>query len=253
MTSDGYGDKRRIIFKGPMNFRDLGGYKTKDGRVIKWRRVFRSDSHHTMTPEDVIYALDSLRIASVIDLRGEDEIKRMGKSPLTNDKARYYHLPFLNAKIPPAQHDPRVAPDMARHYGHIMVGASENIASAVKYLATDEEHPAVFHCYGGKDRTGTLAAVILGSLGVSEEDIIEDYAISEGYLQPLFARAETNKEMGTTAVSAGLLSSNPETMERLLKWVRMKYRDMPSYLQSIGVPPATLDRLRDLMLEKPSA
>ena len=73
MTGGEDHSKRHIPLKGPANFRDIGGYKTKEGRTVKWRRVFRSDAHNSMTPEDVAYALDTLRIVTVLDLRGHDE------------------------------------------------------------------------------------------------------------------------------------------------------------------------------------
>ncbi len=45
-------------------------------------------------------------------------------------------------------------------------------------LAQPATYPAVFHCFAGKDRTGILAAVVLGLVGVPDDVIVADYVLS---------------------------------------------------------------------------
>lgn len=243
--------QRHYPMKGLQNFRDIGGYRTRGGRAVKWRRIFRSDAHHPMKPEDIAFAADELKIRTIIDLRSNDELAKYGKSPLTEKQAAYHHLPFLTSAMLVNQNDPRVTGDVAKHYAHMMVGAADKIAAAVTTLADDENHPAVIHCMGGKDRTGILTAVVLGVLDVNEEEIISDYALTEVYLGDFLQRLKGTPGYEKTAerFSPTMFTAKPETMERLLQWVKAKYRDMGGYLRSIGVPDETVARLRQFLLD----
>jgi protein-tyrosine phosphatase len=243
--------QRHYPMKGIKNFRDVGGYRTKGGRTVKWKRIFRSDAHHPMKPEDISFAADELKIRTIIDLRSGDEIAKYGKGPLLERQAAYHHLPLLSQAMLVNQADPRAAGDVAKHYAHMMVGAADKIALAVQTLAAAEAQPAVIHCMGGKDRTGILTAVLLGALEVNEEEIINDYALSELYLGDLLQRLKDTPGYEKTAqrFSPAMFTARPKTMERLLLWVKAKYRDMGGYVRSIGVPEETIARLRGTLLE----
>ena len=65
-------DTRKLPFTGAHNFRDLGGYKTSDGKTVKWGKVYRSDNLHSLTDEDVKY-MERLNIKSVVDFRSDEE------------------------------------------------------------------------------------------------------------------------------------------------------------------------------------
>ena len=65
-------DYRKLPFTGAHNFRDLGGYKTKDGRTVKWGKIYRSDNLHSLTDEDLKY-MKRLNIESVVDFRSVEE------------------------------------------------------------------------------------------------------------------------------------------------------------------------------------
>ncbi|MEC7957974.1 MAG: tyrosine-protein phosphatase, partial [Pseudomonadota bacterium] len=65
-------DYRKLPFTGAHNFRDLGGYKTEDGRTVKWGKIYRSDNLHSLTDEDLKY-MKRLNIKSVVDFRSLEE------------------------------------------------------------------------------------------------------------------------------------------------------------------------------------
>ena len=73
--------KRFITFEGCVNFRDLGGYRTNEGRTVTWDRLFRSDALHELTGGDVSRALRELGLQTMIDLRNHDEVRRDGTGP----------------------------------------------------------------------------------------------------------------------------------------------------------------------------
>jgi protein-tyrosine phosphatase len=86
---------RRLTFDGCFNFRDLGGYRTADGRQTRWRRLFRADGLGRLTESDFAI-LASLGIAIVIDLRTVLEAETQGRFPDDVDGISYHHLPLTD-------------------------------------------------------------------------------------------------------------------------------------------------------------
>ncbi len=87
--------ERHIQFEGALNFRDLGGYRTQEGRRLRWRRLFRSDKLHLMTDEDIVQARDNLGIRTVIDLREPESVERDGVERLIQPPIKYHHKPIV--------------------------------------------------------------------------------------------------------------------------------------------------------------
>ena len=86
---------RFIPLQGCINFRDLGGYRTRNGQTVKWRKLFRSDSIHHMTPDDIDYICNNLGLVTVIDLRNTDEVQRDGDCTTVPSSVQYHHVPLL--------------------------------------------------------------------------------------------------------------------------------------------------------------
>ena len=96
--------ERRITLEGCVNFRDLGGYRTGDGRTVKWRRLFRSDSPSSLTDADVQTVTESLGLVSVVDLRSNaGTTSNDGRGLLAESGIGYHQFPFLEARglLPP--------------------------------------------------------------------------------------------------------------------------------------------------------
>jgi protein-tyrosine phosphatase len=179
--------ERHLPMVGGYNFRDLGGFKTKEGRYTKWGKLFRADELSNLTEEDLQY-LSSIPITSVIDFRAQSEVKR------TPDK-----LPHTVRFTYPIA----ITPGNLSSEGIQANLLSTNIDTQMKYmnrlLVSDPpcvrafriffaivqnnlSAPLIFHCSAGKDRTGMAAALVLYSLGVDEQTIMEDYLASKIYL-----------------------------------------------------------------------
>jgi len=90
---------RTIRLDGCLNFRDLGGYPTEDGREIRWRQLFRSDALHLLTPADVACIRDQLAIGDVIDLRSSGEVRAQGQNHLAAEPIRFHHLPLFDGDV----------------------------------------------------------------------------------------------------------------------------------------------------------
>jgi protein-tyrosine phosphatase len=115
--------------------------------------------------------------------------------------------------------------------------------------STAESGAAVFHCTAGKDRTGMMAALLLSALGVPDDVIAEDYALTAQYLVYDEARTQVLREFYGLQVSPGAVSAAPETIHGLLAGLGERYGSVIGYLDDAGVTPGQLEALRDALLE----
>lgn len=179
--------ERQLPLSGGYNFRDIGGYRTSDGRYVKWGKILRSDDLSALTPGDLTY-LASIPIRSVVDFRSKQEIDMaQDKIPLKDTK--YYQLSiepgnlndlrnFVNLKSDDVE-------DKMKVMNEYFVTQEDAIAQWKEFfriLQQDGDEPLVFHCSAGKDRTGMAAALTLLALGVPEQTVMDDYMLSNRYL-----------------------------------------------------------------------
>ncbi len=174
---------RHIRFDALHNFRDLGGYRAADGRRIRPGRLYRADSLGKLaeaTPDWSRFL--SLGIRTVIDLRYPWEIETRGRVPehasLAYHNLSIEHRPYNQAALGP---EVDVGPYLAARYMEVAQDGTKEIRRALELVAeaAEADHPLVFHCASGKDRTGLLAALILGLLGVDESTVVEDFSLTE--------------------------------------------------------------------------
>jgi protein-tyrosine phosphatase len=242
---------RKLTFDGCFNFRDLGGYPTADGRLTRWRRLFRADGLSRLTDDDMA-ALAALGVVTVIDLRTDLEAATQGCFPPDLDGITYHHLPLTDT-LPGEEETPdwdRAAFVSDRYLSMLSEGRA-TVAAALRLLADPARHPAVFHCSVGKDRTGVLAALVLGFLRVPDEIIVEDYALSyEAMLQILDHLLE--RYPGASEIVERyrpvILSAEPASMAGFVAGVRAAHGSFEALADSLGVS-AEVEALRDEVLE----
>jgi hypothetical protein len=244
---------RRLPLEGCFNFRDLGGWRTNDGRSVRWNRLYRADSVHLMTDADVKHAHDELGVRTLIDLRNDVEVSFGGVGALGEVVGRRHHAPFRSRPIDApaaAPSDDRSPEAMAAQYLGILEHSSDLVVDAVNALSSPGALPAVFFCAAGKDRTGVLSAVVLGALGVRDSDVVDDYMLSAETIDLVIGRFGASP--GAPAMYRELPPSHfapvADTMERLLDDVRRRYGSFVGYLTAKGLPPEALESLRELLL-----
>jgi protein tyrosine/serine phosphatase len=139
---------------------------------------------------------------------------------------------------------------LGERYIGMMDLAREPIARVVDALA-QAKGGAVYHCAAGKDRTGVISAILLGALGVPDDLIVADYALSSQNIDAIIGRVMNMKGYGETlkAMPADTLHAKPETMEEVVANVASRYGSMSDYLRDSGVSQATLERLRAKCLD----
>jgi protein-tyrosine phosphatase len=122
----------------------------------------------------------------------------------------------------------------------------------VRILATPGSLPAVFHCAAGKDRTGMLAALVLSALGVPDDVIIADYALSGAALARLFTWAERNRPEVLASLKeapAAHLAAEPEAMAGVLASLHREHGSARGFLAGVGVTPEVFTALEAALLE----
>jgi len=179
--------ERHLPMSGGYNFRDMGGYKSKDGKFVKWGKVFRSDDLHKLTDDDLRY-LSGIPLISIVDFRSEEEVNNAkDKVPVSVKEVYPYSISpgnLMNAEnllTLPSDSLDSVMMDMNK----LLVTDSlciENYRKFFSLLQDEKNIPLMFHCSAGKDRTGMGAALFLYSLNVDEDTIISDYLASNIYL-----------------------------------------------------------------------
>jgi protein-tyrosine phosphatase len=245
-VDEGVDEKRRISLDGCLNFRDLGGYATPQGRRVRWGLLYRSDALHHLTERDVRRVRDELEVRMVIDLRSGGEVALEGVGSLPVPPIGHHHVPLMEATAGEPAH---LTEDLGELYFGILRKARLRVGQIVKLLA-ESSHPAVFHCAAGKDRTGMIAAVVLGLLGVREEQIVDDYAFTRRYLERITERLKTmpSYELVIDELPPDTLHAEPETMASLLARIRAEYGSMRGFVLDAGVAPDLLAHLDGRLL-----
>jgi protein-tyrosine phosphatase len=241
--------QRQIPLEGCLNFRDLGGYPTADGRVVRWRQLFRSDALHLLTPADVAHIRDQLGVRDVIDLRSSYELRTEGSGPLADHGLRHHHIPLFDGDTR-AGKEQAARITLADRYVFLAELAREPIACVLTTLA-NADAPAIYHCAAGKDRTGVISAIVLGVLGVADGVIVADYAATQENLDAIVDRLLSLEGYRTMLdhLPPDTLHAEPETMVQFLARLRARHGSMDAYAAGAGVPPATVERLRARLLE----
>jgi protein tyrosine/serine phosphatase len=238
---------RFFSFEQVFNFRDMGGYRGRDGRTVRWRRLLRTAEHHRMSEAEARRLRDEAQIATVIDLRAEEEAQhRLEPGPIVTLGARRHVFAMGDPK---AKYSARDAGTWRPDFTSTLDGGARNWASAIRVLAEDGAYPVLLHCVTGKDRTGVLGALILGVLGVEDDAIVEDYALSQRGMDEMVA---SMRERGIIRPGEALnpaLAVVPAAMREMLDDLHRRYDSASDFLSAHGVDEATLDRVRTLLLE----
>jgi protein-tyrosine phosphatase len=246
---------RRVALDGPANFRDLGGYRA-GSRRLRRGRVFRSDSLSRMSAADVAHVVDELGVATVVDLRAGHEVETYGHGLLESAGVAVHHVPITDETRPERIERPADAPDpstltLDQIYVLMLDRYAGRFAGVLRVLADETRHPIVFHCAAGKDRTGLVAALLLSLLGVDDETIAADYALTSEHIDELLERHRSQAEASGTAVevSDAFLAAEVQVMRNLLAELHARYGTAEAYLVSNGLEPDAIATLRAALLE----
>jgi protein-tyrosine phosphatase len=238
---------RRIELEGCYNLRDIGGYATSDGRLTRWRTVFRSDGLHRL-PQASQARLLGYSIRTIIDLRRSTELEISPNVLAQSTGLRYRNISLVE--------DEKLAQNLL-HLVELYKGMLDNSQAQFKLLfeslLVPGSFPLLIHCTAGKDRTGLVIALLLSLANVPAETIAADYALSSVYLTPLFEHIREQLIQANPAMDLSgfekVMAANPEMMLETLEYLESKYGGIRPYLAGLGFTNEQLDYLRDCLTE----
>lgn len=242
---------RHIEFANVCNFRDIGGYTAMDGRTVRWQRLYRADSLGLLAGDDLT-AFQALRVRNVIDLRHQSEIDRNGRVPEAEGR-HYHHLPIEGRPWDVDSYDTRT--DLARwladRYLELSEDRVDNLRTALETIARADNAPVVVHCAAGKDRTGVITALVLALAGVSEDDIVADYALT-GLSTERFI-AGWRLRHGDVALWPGFGLAPPDAMRFFLADLATRHGSVEKYVtQELALSADVVAELRAHLLTEPT-
>lgn len=250
---------RVLALEGGRNFRDLGGYPTRDGRRVRWGRLFRSGSMARLTEADWEH-LVGRGVRTVCDLRTSGE--RIAEPFAWRDSegltyfARDYETSF--GELRKVMASPFASGEAAR--AGMIAGFRElPFEQAPAYRALfghlkANEVPLVVNCSAGKDRAGTAAALILSALGVAREIVVEDFALTNRTVDLYGAMMRPGRTHGIAGqppeVARAILNADPAYIGAALDSILERHGSVEAFLSDIlDVNASELAAMRDALLE----
>jgi protein-tyrosine phosphatase len=244
------------VIEGAVNFRDLGGLPAQGG-VVRRGLVYRSGMTHHISESGLRHLGQELGVRTVVDLRSRQEVEN-GLATWEVAGITHHHIPVLQNTTASIEEISRRFAEMASasfDWTDMYVRMLEDGAPAFRrffeLIDEDESLPIVFHCSGGRDRTGVTAALLLATLGVEDEVIAMDYALTGALLRPHLDRfAATSERMRLSRDEmARMLETKEEAMLRFLEITEEQYGSAAGYLESIGVEHETVAGVRRRLVE----
>lgn len=237
--------ERNLEWQGCYNVRDLGGLPLPHGGQTRWRSVIRADLLGRLTPAGKQAALD-YGVHSVIDLRRLEERE---EEPTAEFPAGQVSVLF------PTEEGPDEALwdlfHQAKSMGEVYLldiehQSNMDKALVLRFIAAAPAGGIVIHCHAGKDRTGIISALLLGLAGVTDEDIVADYVLSQSRLWPLYERlsAEAGSEPGMFDPHTPPII-RPQDMQMLLDYLRQEYGGIEGFVRHIGITDGEIQQLRE--------
>jgi len=221
------------LLVGSPNFRDLGGIRTEDERMIKRGLLYRSGDLAHLSASD-IETMEKIGVRMIIDFRSDREIIKY-PTPKIETVAVQKRIPIPDSAREEAERlfaerdTAGLAIVLIRDYKRMIHDHTDDYREFFHVLATTDQLPLVYHCAAGKDRTGLATYLLLRALGVSDREAREDYLLSNLYL----------KNLAEKVISKITAKGNNGEMLRPMMEVRSAYLD--SALEYISDKYGSLD------------
>ena len=251
---------RHIPFEGAANFRDYGGYKTVNGRTVKWRQLFRSDQLSRLTEKDQ-QQFSRLDIRVVFDFRRKDEREKDPNLFPLSATPETVALPidpgsafgFAEGIGGGTIDSLTVASFMCDINKDFVINQADKYRQMFNRLLNHDEGGSLVHCAAGKDRTGFAVAMILSALGVPRDTVFADYMLTAQYfpIDKAIARASKKYQWpGEPEVLRPMLEVRPDYLQSAFDIIDQQFPMIEDYLQEVlGVGQAERDWLQARYLE----
>jgi len=209
---------RWIRVPGTTNVRDMGGWPLPNNRIVRQGVLYRGselNGHIQITDEGKRVLVHELGIRTDLDLRGNTE---EADPALDQNRVRWINIPAVS------------------YHGMLEGEGQQDLRQVLQVLAEESNYPILFHCWGGADRTGTVAFLLHALLGVSRANLIHDYELTSLCIWGERSRSYWKfQHMMTTFAPPG------EGTDQFAEQVA-------AYLLSIGVTQETIEAIRTQLI-----
>jgi hypothetical protein len=234
---------RELDWPGCANARDLGGLRTLDGQCTRPGRLIRSGALDQLSPVGWL-ALRAYGVRTIIDLRNEDEI---ANAPLVG-------APLTRLHVPLDGHDREFWDEWASgpqfgtplYYAPHLEHMPQHSAAVITAIARAQPGSVLFHCQGGRDRSGMIAMLILALVDVAPDEIAADYELSVD--TPAAGDAVAAGADAPVTPSDYLAAQGTTAGEVVLR--TLEQLDVRALLLGAGVSEADLARIRRRLVGK---
>jgi protein-tyrosine phosphatase len=203
-------NERVIDLEGTTNTRDIGGYQTGDLSTVRSGQIIRSENLSRLTASD-FQKLEEIGLNTVIDLRTQKEHDKSPTVWLGENPPQFFHFPVGDANNDWFRAQRKMMKGnrfteeqslelMVEGYRMIAEEGPPSYQKLMEVVLDQSNWPILIHCNAGKDRAGVAVTLILESLGVDRETIMEEYLLTN--------------EIGRTEKKAILLSRKSKKIGR---------------------------------------
>lgn len=272
--------ERVLPLKKAINVRDMGGYRTKDGKYTKWGLLYRGDQLSKLESEDVDL-LERIGLKTIVDYRSAHERSINPNKSITTVKnvvhcdpsssfseaaANAADLNEENIKLVRQLENGEVNPkyingkgeNVIEDYRQTVTSEAAKVAyeKFLKTCADTEKPPLIHHCRGGKDRTGLGSMFLLLLLGVEEEEIVKDYTLT-GIIRKernelkysLYKELTQNEDY--LAYLMAMIETRKEFIQASIERIYELYDTAEEYfIQHFGITKDEIEHMKEFYLEE---
>ena len=252
-------DYRLLPMDGAHNTRELGGYKTTDGKSVKWGMLYRSDKLSDISDTDQAY-LQNLGIKKIIDFRSKEEKEE--DPDIIPKGIDYIEMPISVDGAMRSKIEAVLKGETNKDVKSFLIDANKEFVSNYTDVYEDflrnlinDDGPTLFHCTAGKDRAGFAAAITLIALGVSKEDVINDYMKTNQFtkerIEEIIGQIELMTLYQTDAeILRPLLGVEREYIETAFQTAEEKYGSLENFIRDgLNISDEEIQKLRNKFIE----
>lgn len=234
---------RFINLHGIKNIRDLGGYKSKNIKTTLFNKIIRSAGLHRMTEPDK-KELIKLNVKTVIDLRSAYEIE-INPDPLIGNDIKYYNIPIGNVDISVCGKYGLDVNHISSFYILMLIQSQDLIKKVFDAILENKERGAtIIHCTAGKDRTGIISAMLLMLCEIEEYYVLEDYSLSNEYLNPIMDKVKAESYPG---LDDEFFKSDREYIKKFIDYINKNYKGIYEYFKILGYTENDIKKLSNIL------
>lgn len=254
---------KQIALEGAINVRDLGGYKTEDGKTIKPHRLIRSAELYTITGNDIAKLKKTYQLKQIVDFRTDSEVDKKPDPPIQNVKNTHDSVMKDNGASTSTEDLIKSLSKMDNPESFLIEAnksfvTDENSRKAYKkffdILLENKEGAVLWHCTAGKDRAGFGTALVLSALGVPKDKVMEDYLLSNKYradenekaVQAVLA--ETKNQQAADGMKA-VMEVRESYLNAAFDEIDKKYGSLDAFLkEGLGLTKSDINKLKSMYL-----